>query len=300
MTQASISRPRTTPGGLSQRGLGVALLLLSAAVFSTAGLFTKGVEADSWSILFWRGLFAGCFTLGYLAARGRLRLEFATLGTSGWAVAIIGAAGSAIYIPALKITSIANVTLIYAAVPLLAAALAWAWIGERPSRRVLLCCLAAFLGVLVIVHGSLGAPELAGDLMALGMTASLAAIMVIYRRFPETPVGAPAVLMSFLLLPPALLFGGPFAADLGEIGIMSAFGLVFSVAYVTLAEGARRVPAAEAGLLSSLEMPLAPLWAWLLLADLPPTDTWIGGAAIMGAVLYSQLERKAPCQAQQS
>ncbi len=298
MSQASVTRQRTVPDGLSQRGLGVALLLLSAGVFSTAGLFTKGVEAGSWAIIFWRGLFAGLFTLVYLLARGRFRMEFATLGASGWAVAIIGAAGSAIYIPALKITSIANVTLIYAAVPLLAAAMAWAWIGERPSRRVLLCCLAAFLGVLVIVQGSLGAPELVGDLMALGMTASLAAIMVIYRRFPDTPVGAPAFLMCVLLLPPAIVFGEPLAASLGEIGIMSAFGLIFSVAYLALAEGARRVPAAEAGLLSSLEMPLAPLWAWLLLAELPPVDTWIGGAAIMGAVLYSQMERKTPCPAQ--
>lgn len=294
--QAAVTEEGTAPRGLNQRGLGVALLLLSAMVFSTAGLFTKGVDAGSWSIIFWRGLFAGLFTLAYLACRGRLRLEFATLGASGWAIAIIGAAGTSIYIPALKITSIANVTLIYAAVPLLAAAMAWAWIGERPSRRVLLCCLTAFLGVLIIVQASLGAPELAGDLMALGMTASLAAIMVIYRRCPETPAGAPALLMCVFLMPAALLFGEPFAATSGEIGIMSAFGLVFAVAAVSLAEGARRVPAAEAGLLSALEMPLAPLWAWLLLADLPPSDTWIGGSAIMAAVLYSQLERKPDAQ----
>ncbi len=281
-------------GGMGQRGLGVLLLVVSATVFSTAGLFAKGVEAGSWSILFWRGLFAGLFTIAYLALRGRLRLEFTTMGRSGWAVAIIGAAGSSIYIPALKITSIANVTLIYAAVPLLAAALAWTWYRERPSQRVLLCCIAAFLGVLVIVRGSLGAPELLGDLLALGMTLSLAIIMVIYRRYPETPAGAPALLMALLLMPPALAFGAPFAASLSEIAIMSGFGLVFAVAAVSLAEGARRVPAAEAGLLSALETPLAPLWAWLLLADLPPIDTWIGGAAIMAAVLFSQLERKEP------
>ncbi len=277
--------------GLDRHTAGVLLLLVSALVFSTAGLFTKGVAADSWSIIFWRGVSAAGFTLGYLLPRGRITAEFRAMGASGWAVALIGAAGTAAYIPALKITSIANVTLIYAAVPLLAAALAWAWVGERPGRRVALCCLAAFLGVLVIVRGSLGKPELLGDLLAVGMTLSLASILAIYRRYPETPAGMPSVFMSLLLLPPALLLSEPFTIAPQEIPVLIIFGLVFALASVTLGEGARRVPAAEAALLSALEMPLAPLWAWLLLADLPPAATWIGGAMIMAAVLTSQRAR---------
>lgn len=298
MTQSAASRVEQPgpigPGigpGVGQRGLGVLLLVISATAFSTAGLFTKGVEAGAWSVIFWRGLSAGAFTLVYLALLGRLRSELAAMGRSGWAVALIGAAGTAAYIPALKITSIANVTLIYAAVPLLAAALAWAWVGERPTRRVSLCCLAAFLGVLVIVRGSLGRPELLGDLLALAMTLCLACILVIYRRYPETPAGAPALLMSLLLLPPALLFSEPLATSAGETWILVAFGLVFALASVTMLEGARRIPAAEAALLSAMETPLAPFWGWLLLGDLPPAVTWIGGAFIMAAVLASQRRR---------
>ena len=64
------SRPATS--GLSIRGQGVLLVLISAAVFSSVGLFVKGVEADSWTILFWRGLSATAFTLIYVGWRGRL------------------------------------------------------------------------------------------------------------------------------------------------------------------------------------------------------------------------------------
>ncbi len=275
--------------GLSPHGIGVLLVIVSATVFSTGGLFTKGVSADAWSIIFWRGLFAGGFTLLYLALKGRLGRELATMGPSGWAVALIGASGSAVYIPALKITTIANATLIYATVPLLAAALAWMWIGERMSRRVTLSCLAAFCGVFVIVQGSLGKPHLIGDLLTLWVTLVMAIIMVIYRRYPLTPAAAPAVVMSFVLLPPALLFGAPFEAELHEIPIMAAFGLTFAVAAVTLAEGSRRVPSAEAGLLSAMETPLAPIWAWLLLAEIPASAPFVGGAVVMAAVVVSQL-----------
>ena len=54
---------RPTLNAYSMRGQGVLLILISAAVFSSAGLFVKGVAADSWTILFWRGLSATTFTL---------------------------------------------------------------------------------------------------------------------------------------------------------------------------------------------------------------------------------------------
>jgi len=43
---------------------------------------------------------------------------------------------------------------------------------------------------------------------------------------------------------------------------MAAFGLIFAIASVTLAEGMKRIPAGETALLSTLETPLAPL-VWM-------------------------------------
>ena len=40
------------------RNTGIILLLISALVFSTAGLFTKGVAAGASEVIFWRGVFA--------------------------------------------------------------------------------------------------------------------------------------------------------------------------------------------------------------------------------------------------
>ena len=67
----------------SKRTLGVILVLISALVFSSAGLFVKGVEADAWTILFWRGLSAALFTAIYVVRRGQTRQEFLHMGYSG-------------------------------------------------------------------------------------------------------------------------------------------------------------------------------------------------------------------------
>jgi len=271
------------------RFTGILLVVISAIIFSSAGLFVKGVSANAWIIIFWRGLFAAIFTSVYILLRGQVRRQFREMGKPGVSAALIGALGTIAFIPSFKYTSIANVSLIYAASPFIAAGIMWLWTREKPGTAILLSSLIALIGVLIIFSGSMGGVHLTGDLLALWMTIAMAAYLCIYRRYPDTPAAGPAVLLSLFLVPVALLFTNPFSAPLAEIAIMASFGLVFSIASVTLAEGAKRLPAAETALVSSLEIPLAPFWAWLLFTEIPTFLTVIGGAIILLAVYGSQL-----------
>lgn len=273
----------------TRRRIGLVIMLASAAVFSTAGLFTKGVTADAWSVIFWRGLFAAIFTTAYVGWKGRIASEFQGMGQSGLAVAILSASGAAAFIPAFKLTSIANVSLIYAAAPFCAAGIAWLWFREVVERRVLVAALVAAFGVGLIVSGSLGEINFGGDMLALWMTLMVSAVMVVYRRYPETPAAGPNVLSSIFLLPVSLIFIDPLDAPAHEILIMAAFGLIFAFASVTLSEGARRLAPGEAALVSSLETPLAIIWAWMLFAEQPGLMAVSGGGLILFAVFGSQI-----------
>jgi len=273
----------------SRRRIGLVIMLASAVVFSTAGLFTKGVAADAWSVIFWRGLFAAAFTIAYVCWRGKTSEELLKMGRPGLAVALLGASGTAAFIPAFKLTTIANVSLIYAAAPFFAAGIAWLWFREVIERRVAIAALVAALGVGLIVGGSLGGINFAGDMLALWMTLMMSSVMVIYRRYPETPAAGPSILSSIFLLPLSLIFTDPFAASMHDILILAAFGLIFAFASVTLSEGARRLAPGEAALISALETPLAIIWAWALFAERPVLMAVIGGALILIAVFGSQL-----------
>jgi len=282
-------RDRTTDGAYYA---GVALVCVAALIYSTAGLFIKGVEAGSWQVIFWRGLFSLAFTTAWAGQRGNLRREFLGMGPAGLAVGLIGALGSAAFVPAFKLTSIANVALIYAAAPLLAAMIAWLTIRERASTRTLAGCLGAMAGVAVIVSGSLGGISLHGDLLALCMTMAMATIMVLYRRYPRTPGAGPAALQSIFLVPVALLFADPFALPTREILVLAGFGLLFAISSVALAEGAKRVPSGQAALLSALETPLAPLLSFLAFSEVPSLATALGGGIVLAAVLGSIQARR--------
>lgn len=267
---------------------GLVLVILSALLFSTAGLFAKGVGEDAWTIIFWRGLAAAAFILGYLAATGRLREEIARFSLPALAQTALMVTGSASFISAFKLTSVANVTLIYATVPFLAAALSWLAIRERPSAATLFGSSASLAGVMLIIGGAFGGGSTGGDLLALWMTFTLAAGIVLYRRWPGTVVFLPSALSSLLLLPVAMVFGDPLAADPGNIPAMAGFGLLFAMASITLMAGSRLLPAAETALLSALETPLGPIWAFCFLGEVPALTTLVGGALIFAAILFAQ------------
>ena len=275
----------------NQTGTGVVLLLISALVFSSAGLFTKGVSAAAWDVIFWRGLFSALLTTVFIALRGELKTEFSLMGKWGWAVAMIGASGSAAFITAFKFTSIANVSLIYAITPLLAAVLAWMWIGERITLAVAVGCLAAFAGITLIVGGSLGTLNLTGDLLAFWMSITLAVSFVIYRCHPTTAAAGPLVVSSIILLPIAWTLGEPDGVSMNELFILAGFGAVFAIAGVTMMEGARRLPSAETALLSTLEAPFAIVLAWIILNEQPTLNVIWGGAFILAGVFGSQLKQ---------
>ncbi len=277
----------------STHAQGVALVCISAIAFSTAGLFTKGVSADAWSVIFWRGVSAAVFTLVYALLRGDFRREWHGFGAAAWGSTLLSVSGTAAFIPAFKLTSIANVALIWASAPFVTALLAWVLLKERPSQRVLLASCVAIIGVFVVVSGSFGGGTLLGDALAFWMTLMIAGIMVLYRRFPQTPVLLPNALASVILLPVALWFTAPLQVISMELLLLLVFGVVFALASVTFTMGARILPPTEAALLSALETPLAPIWAFLLLSEIPTWAAAIGGAMIMGALIWSQMRGRA-------
>ena len=133
--------------------------------------------------------------------------------------------------------------------------------------------------------------NLIGDGLAIVMTLAMATLMVIYRARPNTPSAGPSVLQSLLLIPFALVLGSPFKTDSAEITILAVFGILFAIASVTLAAGAKRVPSGQTALLGALETPLAPILAFLILSEIPSNQTLIGGAVVLVAVLMSIQDR---------
>ena len=275
-----------TPGS-RRHATGVLILTASTLAYSTAGLFTRLIALDAWTMLFWRGAFAGLFLAGVLLVQRRGRP--ARLALPRWpdlAIAAASSCGMIFYIHALRQTSVADVAVIYAILPFVAAILAFVLLGERPGRSTLAAGGLALAGMAVMVGDSLGAGSLAGDLLALGMTISVSLVMVLARRHRNGSMIGAACLSSFL----TALLAGPMASPLqvgaAELGLLALFGVSqLGLGLLLLLVGSARLPPAEAALIGSLDVPLAPLWIWFAFGTLPSTGALVGGSIVLAAVV---------------
>jgi drug/metabolite transporter (DMT)-like permease len=265
---------------------GLALVAGSAIAWSPAGFFTRLIPLDTWTMLAWRGLFGALAMAVVVAAmeRGRAWAELRAMGWPGWLYAILSAVGMILFITSLRSTTVAHVAVIYATVPFVAAGLGWLVIGERPTGRAIAASLAALAGVALMV-GLSAEGGLFGDFLALCMTACMATIMVIGRRFRNIPAMSAAGLSALLSGLACWRFGDPLAASGHELVLLALFGVVnLAVGMTLFTLGARRLPAIETALIGSLDAPLAPLWVWLAFGETPGAGTMVGGLIVFAAV----------------
>lgn len=270
-----------------QHWLGMMLTAASALAYSTSGFFIRLIHLDVWTILFWRGLFAGLFIAGFIVWQQRRRTLMAVraIGAPGLVVACLSTIATIMVINAFRRTSVADVMIILATAPFMTAALGWLWLRERESWTTLLASTVALFGAVVMVGGAVTEGHLFGDLLAFGMTLCMAIMMLIIRKHRSTPMLPAACLSAFLSAAVVWPVASPGSAGPRDIVYLALFGTTqLGLGLLLLTLGARLVSATESALMGAVETPLGPFWVWLAFREIPSLTTWVGGTIIMGAV----------------
>lgn len=274
-------------GGDNQRYLGWILVGLSAVAWSTAGFFTRLITEDVWTMLFWRGVFGGLAFLAMVAVthRGKVLQAYAGLGGGGLILAVTSGLGMIAFISSLMLTTVADVYVIYATVPFLTAGVAWLILGERASWSVLGASALALIGVVVTLTGAAYGGSLIGQFIAFLMTLTMALMAVILRWKRDIPVMPALGLSAWIAAFVAFWFCRPFDVSHSDLALLALFGVTQSALGLLLfGLGSRMIPAAEATLLTAIDIPLAPLWVWLAFGEVPGFHTLAGGIIVLAAV----------------
>lgn len=283
----------TAPATISPREerVGYLLVFLSALFWSFGGAIARFVEApDSWTVVFWRSFWAAAFLIGFMVmrdgVRGMLAL-FRDMGLPGLAVALCFATASTSFVVALTYTTVANVLLIQAGVPLMAALLAFLLFGERVAPATWAAIAAVIAGVAIMVSESLGGTvSPIGDGLALLIAVVFAVATVITRRYAHVRMTPATCLGTVIAAGFAATQASALAVDGRDMGLLFAFGaLNLGLGLACFATGARLIPAAFAALIGTFEVLLGPVWVWLVHAEVPSLRTVVGGAVVFAALL---------------
>jgi len=280
--------PRATP---AEERFGFVLVALSAIFWSFGGAIARFIETgDSWTVVFWRSTWAVAFLLGYMIWRdgfsGTLAL-FRRMGVPGIAVGICFATASSSFVVALAYTTVANILLMQAGVPLLAALISWVVFRERVSGATWAAILAVICGVAIMVSESFdGRVSPIGDGLALLIAVAFSVATVITRRFAHVRMTPATCLGAMIAAAFAATQASAFAVGGVDMAWLFAFGaLNLGLGLACFATGARLIPAAFAALLGTLETVLGPVWVWLIHDEIPSARTVFGGAVIFTALL---------------
>jgi drug/metabolite transporter (DMT)-like permease len=202
-------------------------------------------------------------------------------------VALLAMIAISAYTASVMTTTIADVMVIYATMPFVAAAMGFLVNGERVSARTLVASSLALVGIIVMVASGLGSGRLLGQALSMLMTLAFAGMIVLQRRQP----GASVIVVNCLGAVGSGIFGlanSPLQPiGLHDFAILFVFGLTtIGLAFVLFMEGAKFIPSAEAGLISLLDVVLGPLWVFIAFGENPGLATMFGGAIVLAAAVW--------------
>ncbi|MBT1153989.1 DMT family transporter [Aminobacter anthyllidis] len=202
-------------------------------------------------------------------------------GRAGLVVAGLYGLGSIAFITAVYNTSTANLVFILAFNTVFAAVLSWLFLRERPRPATMLAMLAMVCGVLIIVSSSIGTGHLFGDLMAVCSAFCIASAITISRSSDKD--------MGFTALVGVLLPGLVAAVMVAKTGfhVEAPWWIIFNgavimpISFFCLANGPKYISGPEVAMFYLLETVLAPIWVWMIFAEVPTRNSLIGGAILI-------------------
>lgn len=267
-----------------RRVYGLILVGAGTVLWSLAGLFVRAIDLGLWDLILWRSLFACLCLVAIAIARPAEAVRF------DWRfclAACFSATAMFCYVAALMMTTVANVLIIYATLPFVTAALAFAVGREAASRRLLMASTVSMIGIVFVAGTALAASDIKGNLLAFAMTLSFGALLIVTRR------NRALNLIHVNAAGAALCAIAAFPFSSGQLPGGGALGLIFMLAFLTTAlafllflAGGRHVASSESALIALLDVVLGPLWVWLAFAEDPGKSAIAGGLIVVAAVVW--------------
>jgi DME family drug/metabolite transporter len=266
-------------------------IAFAALLFSTGGAAIKTADFTAWQV--------ASFRCGVAAVTLLLFVPAARRGF-GWRPALVGVAYAAtlvLFVLANRLTTSANTIYLQSTAPLYVLLLAPLLLKEPIRRRDLpiIGVVLAGLAFVLLAGGrpSATAPDPArGNVLAalsgLSYALLLCGLRWLGRDGATSDRGVSAVVLGNIIgclatLPMALPVGHHAPVAYGVILYLGIFQI--AGAYLLVTTALRHVPAVDASLMLLIETAFNPVWAWLILGEVPAALALVGGGLIIGATV---------------
>lgn len=197
----------------SPRGLPAAALAMVG--WAASGVIAKGItELGALAVVFWRMWIYAAIVLAFLWLRGTpLRRESIRISLRG---GLALGADIMLFFVSIRLTTVANATVIGSCQPIFMMLMAGRLFGERPRRLDGALAALAITGVGIVMFGSSGRPEwsLGGDLLSV-LTLVAWTLYFVFSKLSRRQIDSAQYTGATALV--AALVATPFAVGSGQV-----------------------------------------------------------------------------------
>jgi drug/metabolite transporter (DMT)-like permease len=283
----------------------LAILILGAVAIGWSPILVRLGGAGPAATGFWRLAFALPWFVIFLARPGAPGDGLKAIGAPIlWLTGVFFAADLGFWHYGIKLTSVANATVLPNLTPVLVTIVAWLAFKERPRPVFVLgmaVAIAGAVGMAVFKAGAGGrAPNFLGDILS-AVTAIWYAGYFLAVRQARARFSTPAVMLAsalpglpLLLIAAVLLREQPVPRAMGGWLALAALGFVHATGQGMIAWALGRLPTALAAVVVLVQPVVAAALGWWLFAEaMTPLQALAAALALTGVVI-AQASRRPP------
>jgi len=275
------------------------LIVLIAGVFWSFGpLVVRHIDNAQlipWQYLFFRGsvIFLVLNIYLFLAEGQKFIGNYSRIGLSGLIGGVSLGIANISFILSITTTTAAVTMMMLATQPFVAAILAYIFLKEKISKTTFIAITVAAAGIIFMSLDSKGEGTLFGLINGLLSSLGFAGFTVSLRWRKNTPkfttVAIAGIFCSAVAILVLLFNDSNILISLKNSSLSALHGFLVCTGLILFSMKSRYLPATDLTLLSLTEVLGGIFWVWLPwfgINEVPSTNTLIGGAIIISAIIF--------------
>jgi len=267
---------------------GLLIAFFGVVMLTPDPVLVRLADADTFTILFWRGIFYALGILAILFTTYRLNTlkELKKIGKPGVLIGLLSGIGGVTFIAAIQYTSIAKVLVIISTAPIVVAVISWALINEKPRLYTWFSMLIIVVGIYIVMSGDTGNLNLMGSFLAIVSVTAGGYSFALTRKYSNINM-VPAMIVNALVVSfVGLLFSESFYLPFDSLMYVLAGGIILAISFSLITIAPRFIPASEVAMFMPLGTILGTLSAWIVINEQPSSNSLLGGSIVVLTLFF--------------
>ena len=267
---------------------GLLIAFLGVLMLTPDPVLVRLADADTFTILFWRGIFfaLGVLVILFATYRKSTFKELKNIGRPGIWIGLLSGIGGVTFIAAIQYTSIAKVLVIISTAPMVVAIISWAIINERPKLFTWISMLIIVTGIYIVMKGDTGTLNVMGSALAVISIIAGGYSFALTRKYSNVNM-VPAMIVNALVVScVGLAFSSSFYLPFDSLIYVIAGGILLAIAFSLITLAPRFIPASEVAMFMPLGTIFGIISAWLVINEQPSSSSILGGSIVVITLFF--------------